>query len=376
MHFIMKTSIPHQMKKFFYPFLVLFIFILPLQAQSVFNVNGLCIAAPKTSHLDEFVEFVNKELAPAGINTLILRVDFNYAYESRPELRDENPLSKEQVKQLVTVCKKNGIELIPQVNLLGHQSWAGTLNKLLAVYPEFDETPHVEIPEKYEWPNADGLYCKSYCPLHPEVHDVVFDLVDEIVEVFEAKAFHAGMDEVFYLADSKCPRCKGKDPAQLYAGEITKINNHLNQNESRLWIWGDRLIDASTSGIGMWEASMNNTWRAVDMIPKSVIIADWHYERALPTPAYFSLKGFDVVACSWRKPQVAIEQVSMMDDLKSNATPEMKENFLGVMHTVWSPAENFMQAYKNHKESDKDTESDVACFKAMTAAVKSLNNQQ
>ena len=261
------------------------------------------------------------------------------------------------------------------MNLLGHQSWASTLNKLLAVYPEFDETPHVKIPEKYEWPNDDGLYCKSYCPLHPGVHDVVFDLMDEIVSVFEADAFHAGMDEVFYLADEKCPRCMGKDPAQLYAGEVTKISDHLTTQNAKLWIWGDRLIDASTSGIGMWEASMNNTWRAVDMIPKSVIIADWHYEKALPTPAYFSLKGFDVVACSWRKPQVARDQVAMMHSLQNNSTPEMKSSLLGVMHTVWSPADKFMAAYKSFKEADKESESDVACFKAMTKAVAALEKK-
>ncbi len=108
------------------------------------------------------------------------------------------------------------------------------------------------------------------------------------------------------------------------------------------------------------------------MIPKAVIIADWHYEKALPTPAYFSLKGFDVVACSWRKPQVARDQVKMMNELKQNATPEMKENLLGVMHTVWSSAENFMEAYAKHKATDIDIESDVACFKAMTLAVQSL----
>jgi len=359
------------MKKLLYSLLLLVLGI-STQAQSSFTVNGLCIAAPRTAQLDEFVAFIDNEIAPAGINTLILRVDFNYAYASRPELQGKNPLTKEQVKKLVAVCKKHEIDLIPQVNLLGHQSWASTLNKLLAVYPEFDETPHVKIPEKYEWPNDDGLYCKSYCPLHPGVHDVVFDLIDEIVAVFEADAFHAGMDEVFYLADEKCPRCMGKDPAQLFAGEVTKISDHLNKNEAQLWIWGDRLIDATTSGIGMWEASMNNTWRAVDMIPKSVIIADWHYEKALPTPAYFSLKGFDVVACSWRKPQVARDQVQMMADLRNNATPEMKENLLGVMHTVWSSAENFMEAYAKHKATDIDIESDVACFKAMTLAVQSL----
>lgn len=342
------------------------------QAQDSFEITGLCIAAPNADGVDQFVKFMDEELGPNGINTLVLRVDFNYAYESRPELRDKNPLSKAQVKQMVAVAKKHGISLIPQVNLLGHQSWAEKTNKLLEVYPEFDETPHVVIPKEYKWPNADGLYCKSYCPLHPEVHGVVFDLMDEIVEIFEADAFHAGMDEVFYIADDKCPRCQGMDPATLFANEVNKISRHLQAKDKRLWIWGDRLIDASTSGIGMWEASMNNTARAVDMIDKSVVICDWHYEMAVPTPALFALKGLSVVSCPWRTPKVAVDQVNMMHLFKETATPKMKDLYMGVMQTVWSPAASFIESYHAKKSEEENPKTQEACFRAMLAAIKNL----
>lgn len=361
---------------------VLFCFVLALtfctflsKAQSNFPVVGFCIAAPSVENVEEFVQFIDKELAPSGINTLILRVDFNYDYKLRPELRDENPLTFNEVKSLVKVCKKNNINLIPQVNLLGHQSWANTLNKLLEVYPEFDETPHIMLPENYKWPNSDGLYCKSYCPLHPKVHEIVFDLIDEIVEVFEAKDFHAGMDEVFYIADENCTRCKGLDPAELFAGEVTKLSNHLNKTNKKLWIWGDRLIEGAVSGIGMWEGSLNNTEKAIDLIPKNVVICDWHYEKAIPTPAYFSLKGFNVIACSWRKPAVANEQVKMMQDFRKNSPSEMSDKFLGVIHTYWSSAKNFMDNYKAINPQIKDEESEVECFKEMVKSVKELSSK-
>ncbi len=190
-------------------------------------VRGLCIAAPQKAGLDAFTNFITKELAPRGVNTLILRVDYNYQYESHPELRDSNALSKTDVKKLLAACKQAKIRLIPQVNLLGHQSWAAQTHNLLRVYPQFDETPHVKMPEKYVWPNADGLYCKSYCPLHPDVHRIVFALMDEICDAFESDAFHAGMDEVFYLGDDKCPRCSGRDKAELFANEVSAIRHHL-----------------------------------------------------------------------------------------------------------------------------------------------------
>lgn len=318
-------------------------------------VLGFCIAAPQKDRVKEFVKFIDKELASRHINTLILRVDFNYEFESHPELRDSIALSKAEVRKIVDICKKHDIELIPQINLLGHQSWASQTHNLLRVYPEFDETPHVTMPEEYEWPNKDGLYCKSYCPLHPDVHNIVFNLVDEICDVFEAKAFHAGMDEVFYIGDDKCPRCGGRDKAELFAGEVSKISNHLKLSDRRLWIWGDRLLDGKTTGLGMWEASFNNTHRAIDMIPKDVVICDWHYERADQTPVYFAMKGFDVLTCMWREPRVGAEQALDMIHFRERATPEMKNRFKGIIQTVWSDTGTFLDGYYGKGSDEENT---------------------
>lgn len=305
-------------------------------------IKGLCIEAPAKEDVDKFVELIDTKLAPSGVNTLVLRVDFEYEYEKRAELRGENPLSKQDVKKLVEACKRNDIRLIPQVNLLGHQSWAAKIGKLLEVYPEFDETPSIKIPEEYKWPNADGLYCKSYCPKHPDVHAVVFDVIDEIVEVFESDAFHAGLDEVFYIAHDDCERCRGNDPAVVYADEVTRLRNHLSENNCELWMWGDRLIDGKTTGIGLWEGSFNNTHRAIDLIPKDVVINDWHYDVAHATPFLFASKGYNVVACPWNKPEVAINQVEMMNKLRENSLPVMRDRYKGIMHTFWGPARMFM----------------------------------
>lgn len=318
-------------------------------------VLGFCIAAPQKDRVKEFVKFIDKELAPRHINTLILRVDFNYEFESHPELRDSVALSKAEVRKIVDICKKHDIELIPQINLLGHQSWANQIHNLLRVYPEFDETPHVTMPEEYEWPNKDGLYCKSYCPLHPDVHNIVFNLVDEICDVFEANAFHAGMDEVFYIGDDKCPRCGGRDKAELFAGEVSKISNHLKLSDRRLWIWGDRLLDGKTTGLGMWEASFNNTHRAIDMIPKDVVICDWHYERADQTPVYFAMKGFDVLTCMWREPRVGAEQALDMIHFRERATPEMQNRFKGIIQTVWSDTGTFLDGYYGKNSNEENT---------------------
>ena len=314
-------------------------------------VRGFAIEAPRPDGVDAFVRFVDEELAPAKINLLILRVDWGYAYESHPELRDPNPLSKADVAKLVVACRRNGIRLVPQVNLLGHQSWAKNTHALLRVYPEFDETPSIKTENYTGWPNPEGLYCKSYCPLHPEVHKVVFDIVDEVCTVFEADAFHAGMDEVFYIGEKECPRCNGRDKAELYAGEVTLIRNHLALDGRELMIWGDRLLDGRTTGLGEWEASYNGTWRAIDLIPKDILICDWHYERADLSAVYFAMKGLPVATCGYRDPEVSVQQVKDMIQFRKQTSAETASHLQGYIHTIWSGAAHFLQSYYSQDDT-------------------------
>jgi len=318
---------------------------------TLFVVKGFAIGAPKPAEVDRFIKFIDDELGPRKVNTLILRVDYNFQYKSHPELRDSIALSAGDVDRMVVVCQKHTIRIIPQINLLGHQSWANKTGKLLEVYPQFDETPHVLMPEKYKWPNPDGLYCKSYCPLHPDVHGIVFDLVDELCDQFKADAFHAGMDEVFYIGDEKCPRCRGIDKAELFAGEITTIRNHLKLKNRELWIWGDRLIDGRSTGIGLWEASLNYTHRAIDMMPKDVVICDWHYERPDQTPVYFAMKGYRVVTCPWNRSKVALSQAEDIAKWRKTATKEMKPRYYGMVQTVWSGPSQFIDGFYGIKSN-------------------------
>lgn len=349
----------------------------PATAQHVLDdvlpVRGLSVAAPRTAHVDEFVEFIKDELIPLNVNTLVLRVDYNYQYESHPAVRDDDALSKADVRKILAAARGGAIRVIPLLNLLGHQSWHGTAKGLLRAYPQFDETPHIQLPDEYVWPNEDELYVKSYCPRHPDVHEVVFALVDELTEVFEADAFHAGMDEVFYIGDEKCPRCAGHSKAELFANEVTRIRDHLAAQGKELWIWGDRLLDGEATGLGMWEASMNDTHHAMDLIPKDVVITDWHYTRAAPTAPLFALNGLRVISCPFRYPNVATEQLAQMLQYRQNTTPETKELFAGVLQTIWSDAKTFMDQYYGRTDSEHPRGGDaVATFKALYEEIGKL----
>ncbi len=228
-------------------------------------VRGLHTFAPAKKDLAAALQFVREALPREGVNTLIMEFNHSYSFQSRPEFADPTAVGKDEVGQLARACQENGIALIPQINCLGHQSWAENTAKLLVKHPEFDETPG-------KYPKNKGIYCRSYCPLHPEVHKVLFDLIDELATACEAKAFHVGMDQVFILADPDCPRCKGKDPAELFAGEVKTLHAHLKSIGCTLWMWGGRFIDGKATGIGKWEAAENGTHPAVDMVPKDMAL--------------------------------------------------------------------------------------------------------
>lgn len=236
-------------------------------------------------------------LAALGMNAVVAEVDYGFEFQSHPELHSGSFITRRGAKALSAACREHGIRLIPQLNCLGHQSWAAHTAPLLTKFPQFDETP-----DKY--PANKGIYCRSWCPLHPEVNGVVFALMDELIDGFEADAFHVGMDEVFLIASEFCPRCKGKDPAELFAKAVNDYHDHLvGKRRVEMLMWGDRLLDAKSTGYGKWEASNNHTAPAIDQIPTDVVVCDWHYEKRQDYPSIplFLEKGFSVWPCGWDK---------------------------------------------------------------------------
>jgi len=267
-------------------------------------------------------------LAAVGINLLIFEIDYNYEYVSHPELRGEDPISRETVKKVVEFCQGHKIRLIPEFQSLGHQSWAEKTFPLLIKYPEFDETPG-------QFPENKKIYCRSWCPLHPDVNPIIFALFDELLEVFEADALHVGMDEVFLIGSEYCTRCRGKDPAELFAKAVNDYHQHLVKKRGvEMLMWGDRLLDGEITGYGEWEASLNGTHPAIDLIPKNIIICDWHYEqmKTYPSIPFFLNKGFRVLPTSFKDPK----QTKKLIDY-SLAFPS--ERMLGHLCTIWKAPE-------------------------------------
>jgi Glycosyl hydrolase family 20, catalytic domain len=329
-------------------------------------IRGLHLSAPSAEDIPLAVRFIQEALPKEGVNLLVLEIDYRYQFKKRPEVAEANALSQDDVKKLVAACRQAGVRLIPQINCLGHQSWAKTTHALLRAHPEFDETPG-------KYPSNEGIYCRSYCPLHPAVHDVVFDLLDEVAEAFEADAVHVGMDEVFLLGEDDCPRCKGKSKAELFAQEVRTLRDHLAKSNRTLWLWGDRFLDGETTGIGKWEASTNQTAAAIRLVPKDIMICDWHYERALPTAEHFAVEGFNVLSCPWRRPEVALAQLEAIRAVRAHSTDAIAARMQGVLQTTWGGIAQFAKAYFGEATNNGRIMEAVSCFRALFHELRAMD---
>src|SRR5580692_6893522 len=61
---------------------------------SLLPVRGFSIDVPRPAGLDSFVHFIDSELAPRKVNTLIVQIEYHYQFKSHPELTDSLAISK------------------------------------------------------------------------------------------------------------------------------------------------------------------------------------------------------------------------------------------------------------------------------------------
>lgn len=268
---------------------------------------------------------VAKVLTPSGVNVVILEVGYNFEFKSHPELIQTKFITQADAREFVRFCRECGVRVIPQFNCLGHQSWRHTLYPLLTEYRDMEEPPD-------DAPDQPWAQTRSWCPLHPRVNQIVFALMDELINAFEADAFHVGMDEVLVIGSKKCERCRDKSPAELFAHAVNAYHRHLVvEKKLTMLMWGDRLLDASVMHYGRMASSNNGTASAIDLIPKDIIICDWHYDRRTDYPSvpYFQEKGFRVWPASWNN-------VEATKTLIAFARRDATDRMLGHLSTTWT----------------------------------------
>lgn len=140
----------------------------------------------------------------------------NHTYNAGGEV-----YSQEEMREIVRYCAEREIEIIPEVPSLSHSEY------LLGPHPELAECD-------------DEVFPDTCCPQNDKFYEILFDLYDEVIEVINPKIMHIGRDEWWTMCI--CDKCRGKDPAKLFADSVNKCYEYLASRGVDAMIWGDKLV--------------------------------------------------------------------------------------------------------------------------------------
>lgn len=264
--------------------------------------RGIKMYLPGRDHIPYFKRFVRDVMALYKYNTLILEVGAAMRFDRHPELNagwidlakdlnytrrdrawgpgrqlqdsanadvaDGGVLEKDEVAELVRFVRRHHIEVIPEIPSLTHSYYLLTRHRELA-----------EIPSA-EWPD-------TYCPSEPRVYRLLFDVMDEYIEVMKPSMVHVGHDE-WRTPLGVCPRCKGKDPTDLFAADLNRIHAHLKEKGIATAIWGDHLIEplrgkkiehvANPEGTPYDMPGALSPEQVLKLISKDILIFNWFWD--------------------------------------------------------------------------------------------------
>lgn len=253
--------------------------------------RGVHLMLPHPSEFDFAKRLVKYVISPMGYNCIIMEIAGGMEFESHPEinraveeawekgLKGEWPhfphgeagwgatVKKDVLRDFVAYSRSFGVDVIPEIQSLGHVQF------MTVAHPDIAERAETqEKKEEIDGKDADippnEFYGHSYCPSNPKSYEILFDLIDEIVDVFSPKEYvHMGHDEVYQIG--VCPRCREKSPADLLAEDVNRIHEYLSKKGLKMMIWADMFQ----------KVTKYQTSAALDKIPEDIILLDfvWYF---------------------------------------------------------------------------------------------------
>lgn len=215
----------------------------------------------------------------------------------------EKTMTKREIRRLVEIGRDLGVTLVPQLNVFGHATLAGTSSLKHAV---LDLTPEYEpLFEPGGW---------NWCLSNPEAQKVLRELVAELHEDFgRPPFFHLGCDEA---QTPSCPECRRRPYGEMFCEHVLAMVEYVRGLGARSMMWHDMMLRGEDPRWqGFYAFGSESTVKLLDRLPKDVIICDWQYKRPndldkskWPTLEHLIGHGNTVVACPWRNYDSVAEQ--------------------------------------------------------------------
>jgi len=274
-------------------------------------INGVMIDCVRiTERYDYYLKLIPR-LARWGYNTLFWHFTDDQGcalrLRSHPGLASRYALKRGETERLIRLAARHGIEVVPEVEALGHCRWITHLPRYAHLFD-----------------GSEGHF-NALKPSHPEVLRLLGDVLAEVAEVFPSPWLHVGLDEVQFGR-----KRRGKAAWRLFADHVNDVHKIVTGLGKRVVLWGDHLVKDA---------------RIARRVPRDCLVAHWDYFAEHPLEADTRTllgQGFEVLCCpaSARVFTTVVPDESNLANLRAFtriAHRHRRRGILGVVNTVWCP---------------------------------------
>jgi hypothetical protein len=292
---------------------------------SALPLRGLMLDAARWVESPDYYRRFLDFCAEWRINAVIFRLTDDQGcavrFRSHPELvTHANALTPKAVAGLARYAAKRGVELIPEIESLGHARYIT------------QTAQHADLNDHD--PDGTAGY-NAVIPLHPKTLRLLGDLYAETVELFPSRYLHAGCDEVnwggsAFSRDLLATRSR----AAVWSEYLNTLRARIEELGRQMIIWDDMVLQHDP-GI-------------LDRLDRRIILHDWEYAGTDPAPVAARLalardKGFRMIGgpalhwCKWG-PRVGTAQLGNIDAYADVYRAAGDGASLGVIVTNWCPS--------------------------------------
>jgi hypothetical protein len=281
------------------------------------SIRGISddISRGQVSTLTNFKRIIS-HIARYKMNTYMPYLEDMLVFDKYPSIgKGRGALTKNEVKEIVEFAKKNFVEVIPIFQTLGHYENILSQEEFLK-YAEFPGAASLNV-------SSDATYV------------FLEDLLKEVFELFPSQYFHMGADESWDvgLGESK-KLVEESNIAAVHANHYKKVYNICKKYNKKVMMYGDILLDHP---------------EILSLIPKDIIIVDWHYRAQ---EEYSSTKilheaGFNYIVspASWNFLTTFPANINSIPNIQYITKSGLDNESIGMINSNWGDygAETFKE---------------------------------
>lgn len=212
------------------------------------NVRGISddISRGQVSTIDNFKRIIDF-IARYKMNTYMVYLEDMLEFDSYPSIgKNRGALTKDEVREIVNYAGERYIDVIPIFQTLGH------FENILS---------QDEFQEYAEYPGAASLSVSE-----EKTYTFLENMLKEVFELFPSEYINIGADESYDVGRGKSKEIASKMGIEkIHAEHYKKVYDICKKNNKKVMMYGDVIL---------------NHPDILGMIPKDIIIIDWHYNAS------------------------------------------------------------------------------------------------